>query len=130
MDRLILPLLGALVLVAAGAGGVWWWDRHPDPLGFHMKLLFWRPGFDLPTSLLTRAVRAEALAASRKGELDGLAAAGQGMTQAAQAGLRAAQPAVRAHEAIARELRDYEPRGEDVCAQWEDADAKVLGALR
>lgn len=143
MDRLFLPLLGALVLIASGFGSAWAWDRHP-PVGFHVKLLVWKVGYDLPDSLLVErdnAYEAARLARVNEGrcnvtlgkqntEIARLGQASARLTGSARAAVRQAQPQADVFTRMADSLRATHLREAEDCLRFRQADAAVLEALR
>lgn len=59
-------LIGLLVVLALGFGGGLAWEARP-PIGWHLNLLIWHPGFSLPDGWKTqrdKALSAGALAAT------------------------------------------------------------------
>lgn len=64
MDRMILPIFGAIFLLLFGAGGMFAWDHHPHVNCCRLNLVVWHPGFDFPKSLAEQ--RDDAVAAEAK----------------------------------------------------------------
>ena len=138
-----LSIIGFAAVLMAGAGGAYEWDRHP-PIGWHAHVLWWSPGFSLPSSLLEQRDQALARAQARTADLgrctSALQAQGAAVTAAGQrsaADLRASSAALAATRDQVASLRRqsvaaraYVPAGVDACARWEDADRLVLLMLR
>ncbi|MDB5445690.1 MAG: hypothetical protein JWQ97_1007 [Phenylobacterium sp.] len=143
MDRMILPLLGAIFLLILGAAGPIAWDRHP-PLGLHTKVLFWTVGFDLPDSLATRVEKAIAAGATdRRGlaqcrantstlraavtvqneAVEALGRESRARVAASQKATQAARPVASGLRARAGEILSAKPAGPDLCVA---ADRMIL----
>lgn len=54
---MILPTIGFILVMCLGGWVVWTFDHH-DPIGFHIQVFGFHPGFDLPDSLATREQKA------------------------------------------------------------------------
>lgn len=68
MDRMILPIFGAIFLLVLGIGGMFAWDHHPHVNCCRLNLVVWRPGFDFPKSLAEQ--RDDAVADEAKDRAD------------------------------------------------------------
>lgn len=130
MERLILPLIGLVAVIVLSAGGASWWYTHPEPIGWHTRILWKRVGFGPWKSERALRLEAEALAAARKAQIVRLVQASATKKETVRVEVRQAKPIIKTYTRIEERLRDYQPVGADVCARWEDADAKVLQELR
>lgn len=143
--RLALVGFFAILCVGFGFGLGLGWDRH-QPIGFTIPIVKQFVGLEGGAVVVSeaRAVKAEAalapaLAASKacRTSLDA-----QGASIRSTAAIDAAKAGKAAHDlqgarAVAASLLrsraplvGYVPKGPDVCAEWSDVDAKVVGALR
>lgn len=124
MDRMILPLFGALFLLLMGAGGMAFWDRHP-PIGWHANLLIVHPGFSLPPSLAEQrdqAVTARNQAVAAMGQLQATSNARLAdADQKVQAAQKATKDAMKSVDA----LLGYQPKGDDACQRAGDMQAWI-----
>lgn len=142
-----LSIIGAAALLAIGGAGALAYDRHP-PLSWHVHVLFWHPGIDLPGGpvVVAQAQAAAALAASRMAQ-DGqrrcdasLAVQNASLAQAHAAGATAMASAQSALDAVkaqnakltsaAASLSNFPTMaGETACQRWDRSDGAVLAAL-
>lgn len=150
MDRLILPLLGVLVLIAMGAGAVWWWDRHP-PIAWRGPIPIIGPTIRLPDSLqherdqaierLAELKRKSQACEDRVGELgatmksqnDGVLAErveSERILALAEEGRREGERRAENYKRVADLLAAYEPPEDELCQRMKDADAAIVRSFQ
>ena len=137
-----LSVIGAITLMAIGAGGMYQYDRH-SPIGWHAHVLFWDPGIDLPPSLQDQ--RDQAIAALAKinqsnascqaaltvqniaaNELAAQSSDAKAAVERELAGQRSTIAALR--QASSR-ISHFVPTGASACDRWESVDAFILKQL-